>query len=148
MRLSLRCMFVKVNSCRLLCLYCCKCFLHIIKRQYYLKTIKEKCNARAPSAMYKGRKIWRVSRKWIHQDRAVLPWNIIQVWCVLNLVWYHFKNKDLFMAQCDRCEKWIHRKCEDIPDFLRRNCVVLGIVLAALNIILINLRRVYIIVQF
>lgn len=52
------------------------------------------------------------------------------------------------MAQCDRCEKWIHRKCEDIPDFLRRNCVVLGIVSAALNIILIDLRRVYIIVQF
>ena len=44
--------------------------------------------------------------------------------CRLPCLWYHSKNKDLNMAQCDFCEKWFYRKCGNIPDFVfeKKSC--------------------------
>ena len=48
------------------------------------------------------------------------------IFCIYRLpwVWYHTKNKDLNMAQCDYCEKWFHQQCGNIPDFVfeKKSC--------------------------
>jgi hypothetical protein len=42
-----------------------------------------------------------------------MPWNKMEN-----------KNKDLQMAECDKCGQWYHRKCAKIPDeiFRRKSC--------------------------
>ena len=42
----------------------------------------------------------------------------VETFCVCKMAWawYHNKNKGLNMAQCERCNKWFHRKCENIPN--------------------------------
>ena len=41
----------------------------------------------------------------------------IELFCICKMpwVWYHSKNPDLNMAECDTCHTWYHRKCENIP---------------------------------
>ena len=41
----------------------------------------------------------------------------VEVFCICKMlwVWYHSKNPDLNMAECDTCHTWYHRKCENIP---------------------------------
>ncbi|XP_065682897.1 uncharacterized protein LOC136071707 isoform X1 [Hydra vulgaris] len=36
--------------------------------------------------------------------------------CRSNWVWYHAKNTNLHMVQCDMCSEWYHKKCENISD--------------------------------
>ena len=41
----------------------------------------------------------------------------VEVFCICKMpwVWYHSRNPDLNMAECDTCHIWYHRKCENIP---------------------------------
>nr|XP_047146749.1 uncharacterized protein LOC124819307 [Hydra vulgaris] len=36
--------------------------------------------------------------------------------CCSNWVWYHAKDTNLHMVQCDMCSEWYHKKCENISD--------------------------------
>ena len=53
-------------------------------------------------------------------ERSTLPRKTIKfdVFCNYRFswVWYHSKNKNLNMAQCDSCQNCYFRKSEDIPD--------------------------------
>ena len=41
----------------------------------------------------------------------------VEVFCICKMlwVWYHSKNPDLNMAECDTCHTSYHKKCENIP---------------------------------
>ena len=42
---------------------------------------------------------------------------IVETFCLCKMpwVWYHSKNPELVMAECDSCRTWYHKKCENIP---------------------------------
>lgn len=66
--------------------------------------------------IHTGKDHWVLAAKGFSQPAHVLIYDSLPVMCHCRRTWYRLKSEQWDQIECENCQEWFHRMCEDYPE--------------------------------